>query len=100
MSFMRNLNTNIKLNESLYEKSLNPCQSKKNEILPNLKTQISIDDDWIAVKSLNNNIDNNNKSHHSCLKNDIFNAKDQQLINIVSISVEKEKVITNFYDKQ
>lgn len=100
MSFVKNLNTNIKLNESLFEKSLNPSQSKKNEILPNLKTQISIDDDWIAVKSLNNNIDNNNKSHHSCLKNDIFNAKDQQLINIVSISVEKEKVITNFYDKQ
>jgi hypothetical protein len=97
MSFVKNLHTKIKLNESLFEKSLNTSQSKKNEILPNLKNQISIDDDWIAVKSLNNDIDNNNDSG---LKNDIFNEKDQHLINIVSISIEKEKVITKFNDKQ
>ena len=53
------------------------------EILPRLKTLVSLDDDWIAVKSLSQTNANNDN---------IFANKNDEIINIVSISVEKEKV--------
>jgi len=85
----KSTNVNKTLTESLLNSSLATSQSFKKEIFSNLKNQISLDDDWIAVKSLSNNINNNISS----LNKDILIKNNQHLINIVSISVEKEKVI-------
>ena len=57
------------------------------DLLPKLKTLVSLEDDWIAVKSLSKPTNPNNDN------NSIFvNKNDDEIINIVSISVEKEKV--------
>jgi hypothetical protein len=53
------------------------------DLLPKLKTLVSLDDDWIAVKSLSQiNVNTDN----------LYANKNDEIINIVSISVEKEKV--------
>lgn len=84
MAFASTSNLNKTLNEQLTSNASQSINDDNNQLVKLTRD----DDEWIAVKSLDRS-----NSTSSTNVNSIQNMNNNEIINIVSISVEKEKVI-------